>query len=469
MSPGAKRASSAQRLPAGASAIVECTGASRAPESPGSPAPRPRRPAIHTVLGARSATMAQTAPRHVPVNLRQTGSNGTRLLVDTRVRKSPFWHLSVEHGCWSATVYNHMYHPRAYIPLEEGGLLKEYEYLTNHVTLWNVAVERQIRIKGPDALDFADLLVTRDLHRKCPVPGKCRYVLLCDESGGIVNDPVLLRVAEDEIWLSISDSDVLTWARGVAMGRSYNVAIDEIDVSPLQIQGPKARDLMNRLVALGRMGAEVLELRYYHMCHTRFDGIDVVVSRTGFSGEIGYELYLPEADRHAEAVWGALMEVGAELHIRVIAPSHIRRLEAGILSYGQDMDLSTSPFEVGLGWQVDFDKEDFIGKRALAEIARRGVDRRLVGVAMEGDPISWYPADFYPVYEAAADRDIGYVTSAFQSPSLGCNIGLAMVPTSHAEPGTPLRVGLPEHPEPVRAAVAEVPFKDPLKQIPKAS
>lgn len=413
--------------------------------------------------------MAQTAPRMVPVNLRQTGSNGTRQLIYTRVRKSPFWHLSVEQGCWSATVYNHMYHPRAYVPLEEGGLLKEYEYLTNDVTMWNVAVERQIRIKGPDALAFTNLLVTRDLRKKTPEPGMCRYVILCDQTGGIVNDPVLLRVAEDEFWLSISDSDVLMWARGINLGARYDVAIDEIDVAPLQLQGPKAKELMNRLVELGHIGPEVLELRYYHMCHTRLDGIDVVVSRTGFSGEIGYEVYLPDADKHAEAVWGRLMEVGREFNLHVIAPSHIRRLEAGILSYNQDMDLSTSPFEVGLGWQVDFNKEDFIGKAALQEIADRGVDRKLVGLAMDGDPITWYPADFYPVYEAGEGQDIGYVTSAFYSPALGCNIGLAMVPADYSELGTPLRVGLPDHAEPVGSAVAEVPFKDPLKQIPKAS
>jgi aminomethyltransferase len=413
--------------------------------------------------------MAQTAPRNVPVNLRQTGSHGTQLLISTRVRKSPFWHLSVANGCWAATVYNHMYHPRAYAPLEEGGLLKEYEYLTNHVTLWNVAVERQIRIKGPDALAFTNLLVTRDLRKKAEVPGKCRYVLLCDEAGGIVNDPVLLRVAEDEFWLSTSDSDVELWARGINLDRHYDVTIGEIDVSPLQIQGPKAKALMDRLVGQGRMGPEVLELPYYHMCHTHFDGIHVVVSRTGFSGEIGYELYLPEADRHAEAVWGALMEMGAEFNIRAIAPSHIRRLEAGILSYGQDMDLSTNPFEVGLDWQVDFDQDEFIGKQALAGIARRGVDRKLVGVAMGGDAITWYPADFLPVYEDSESRDIGYLTSAFHSPALGCNIGLAMVPVDYAGLGTPLRVGLPGEAEAVRGAVVEVPFKDPLKRIPKAS
>lgn len=403
----------------------------------------------------------QTSERHIPVPTRESGNSQARMLISTRVRKSPFWHLSERSGCWAYTVYNHMYHPRAYIPLAEGGPLKEYEYLTNGVTLWNVAVERQIRIKGPDALAFADRLVTRNLRRKCPV-NRARYVILCDARGGIVNDPVLLRVAEDEIWLSISDSDVLLWARGVNLAEAYDVAIDEIDVAPVQVQGPKARAVLHKL-----FGAQVDEIPYYGLWQTELKGMSVVVSRTGFSAEIGYEIYLRDATRHADELWDTVLEAGAEFGIRVIAPSHPRRIEAGILSYGQDMDLETNPFEVGLGWQVDFDKEDFIGKEALQEIEAAGVSRRLVGLRMGGSPITWYNPDFWPVFDADSGEEIGYVTSAFYSPRIASNIGYAMLPAGYWESGCRVRVQLPLDSARAVASVVQTPFYDPRKAIPK--
>lgn len=405
--------------------------------------------------------MGQLKRRRVPLNLRQSGDSDARMLIYTRERKSPYWHLSERHGCWAYTIYNHMYHPRAYVRPEDGGLLKEYEYLTEHVTLWNVAVERQIQIKGPDALAFADLLVTRDLKRKCPVD-QARYVILCDERGGIINDPVLLRLAEDEIWLSIADSDVLLWAKGVSRGAGHRVEINEIDVAPVQIQGPKSRPLMEKL-----LGDAVLDLRYYQLCQTRLGGMDVVISRTGFSGEVGYEIYLRDATEHADELWQTVLDAGAEFNIKVIAPSHIRRLEAGILSYGQDMDIETNPFEVGLDWQIDFDKADFIGKEALLEIRREGVAERLAGLTMGGEPITWYNQDYWIVKDAAGSADVGHVTSAFYSPKLKTNIALAMLPNSHNAEGTELTVALPSDPKPVPARVVPVPFYDPKKEIPK--
>ena len=188
---------------------------------------------------AKQPRVIDIKKRSVPINVRQSGNSEARMLISTRVRKNPYWHLSQQEGCWAYTVYNHMYHPRAYISMMQGGLMKEYEYLTKHVTMWNVAVERQIQVKGPDAADFVNKLITRDVHKKLPV-NMCRYVILCNQDGGIINDPVLLRVAEDEFWFSISDSDVLLWAQGVNATASYNVTIKEIDVSPVQIQGPKS-------------------------------------------------------------------------------------------------------------------------------------------------------------------------------------------------------------------------------------
>jgi glycine cleavage system aminomethyltransferase T len=425
-------------------------------------APTADDPRLVVVDDAYRGALAHLADgrRRVPLNLRQTGVSDARMLVYTRVRKSPFWHLSERHGCYAYTVYNRMYHPRAYVRPEDGGLLKEYEYLTRGVTLWNVAVERQIQIKGRDALDFANLLVTRNLSGKCPV-NQARYVILCNARGGIVNDPVLLRVAEDEIWLSISDSDVALWAQGVNCMAGYDVEINEIDVAPVQIQGPKSKPLMQKL-----FGDAVNGLRYYGLMPARLGGLELIVSRTGFSAEVGYEIYLHEATANADQLWERILEAGEEFGLEVIAPSHIRRLEAGILSYGQDMDLETNPFEVGLDRHVDFSKPAFVGRQSLLEIANRGVSQRLVGLRFGGEPITWYLPDFWPVEDEASGERIGHITSAFYSPKLGTNIALAMVPMTHTSIGTTVGVVRPEHPGPVAATVSEVPFFDRAKRLP---
>ena len=199
--------------------------------------------------------------RRLPINLRQSGNSDARMLISTRIRKSPWWHLSKAAGCWAYTTYNHQYHPRAYIKPEDGGMLAEYKFLTEHVSMWDVAVERQIQVKGPDAAAFVDHLITRDVHTLLP-PMQARYVILCNQYGGVINDPVLLRVADDEFWFSISDSDVLLWAQGVNASGSFNVDIQELDVSPLQIQGPKSAALMEKMI-----GSHVREVPYYGLIH----------------------------------------------------------------------------------------------------------------------------------------------------------------------------------------------------------
>ena len=312
--------------------------------------------------------------RRLPINLRQSGNSDAQMLISTRIRKSPWWHLSKAAGCWAYTTYNHMYHPRAYIKPEDGGLMAEYKYLTEHVSMWDVAVERQIRIKGPDAADFVNMLITRDVHAAVPTM-QARYVILCNQYGGVINDPVLLRVADDEFWFSISDSDLLLWAQGVNSSSKFNVDIHEIDVSPVQIQGPKSVLLMEKM-----FGPHIREIPYYHLIHDTLNGHAVTISRTGFSAEVGFEIYLHDAMRKADDVWPYILEQGEEFNLRVIAPSHIRRLEAGILSYGQDMDIENNPFEVRLGWQVDLNKGDFIGKDALVRIKEEGVQQRLIGL-----------------------------------------------------------------------------------------
>jgi len=297
--------------------------------------------------------------RRVPINLRQTGPTPVELLISTRIRKSPYWHLSVSAGCWRAEVYNRVYHPRGYVKPADGGAMAEYDALVNHVTLWNVAVERQIQVKGPDAEAFVNFVITRDAS-KIPVM-RARYVILCNEAGGILNDPVLLRIAEDEFWFSLSDSDLWLWLQGVNVGKRFDVQIAEIDVAPVQIQGPKSVDLMVDL-----FGPELAELPSYGLMEGTVAGHLVIISQTGFIGEKGYEIYLRDATLHAEDMWNAVLEAGKPHNLKVIAPAHHRRVAAGILSWGQDMDNETLPFQVNLGYQVPLKKDaDYMGKAAL--------------------------------------------------------------------------------------------------------
>jgi len=403
--------------------------------------------------------------RNVPVNLRQTGPTPVEMLVSTRVRKSPYWHLSHQAGCWRATVYNRMYHPRGYVRPEDGGAMAEYDALINHVTLWNVAVERQIQVKGPDAEAFVNYVITRDATRIKPMRGK--YVILCNEDGGIINDPVLLRIAEDEFWFSISDSDLELWLRGVNLNKRFDVAIREIDVAPVQIQGPKSEALMMDL-----FGEEVLNLPYYGLMPGLIDGCDVIVSQTGFTGEKGYEIYLYDATRHADDMWHAILDAGRRHQLSVIAPAHHRRIAAGILSYGQDVDSETLPFQCNLAYQVPRRKKaDYIGKQRL-EAVRARIEAgdppfrlAMAGITFGGLPVTDYASDFWLISGPGGGDPVGYITSPWYSPELQLNIALCYVPLALRELGTQLQVWLPEeyavgHPgETVAAEVVEVPFR----------
>lgn len=411
--------------------------------------------------------MFQTKNRRVPINLRQSGPGGDpRVMIHTYLRKGPYWHLSDRHGCWCYSAHSYMYRPRAYVPLDEGGLLKEYEYVTQGVTLWDVATERQIQIKGPDALAFADLLVTRNLAKKLPV-NQARFGLVCYEDGNIVNDPLILRVAEDEIWFS-THTEVEPWARGVLYKSDYRVSVHELDVSPVQIQGPKSKRLMEKLARKGLIGAEVLDLKYYKLCRTKLQGLDVVVSRTGFSTEVGYEVYLYDAIRNADAMWSTIWDEGQEFGLKVIAPNHIRSLEGGLLWFGADIDTETNPFEADLESAIDFDKPDFVGKQALLEIKKKGVSQRIVGLTLGGKPSLWYNSDFWTVKDGAEKEEVGYVTRAFYSPKLKTNIAHAMLKIEHTALGTSLKVAKPGEGGLVDATVVKRPFVDPQKEIPKS-
>ena len=415
--------------------------------------------------GLRQVESVDQSDRKVPINLRQSGPTPVGMLISTRVRKSPYWHLSMEAGCWRATVYNRVYHPRGYVRPDDGGAMVEYDALVNHVTLWNVAVERQIQVKGPDAEAFVNHVVTRDATRIAPMHAK--YVILCNEAGGVLNDPVLLRPADDEFWFSLADSDLELWLRGVNVGLRFNVSIAEIDVAPVQVQGPKSEALLIDL-----FGESVRDIPYYGLMAGQVAGRDVVVSQTGFTGEKGYEIYLKDATRYAEDMWYAILEAGERHSLMVTAPAHHRRIAAGILSWGQDLDQETLPFQCNLGYQVPRRKRaDYIGRDAL-EAARAAIEAGsppfrnvLVGIVFGGRPVTDYANDFWLISGAEGGDPVGYVTSPWFSPELETNIALAYVPWELRGVGTTLRVKLPDVYASgaadglVAAEVVDVPFR----------
>ena len=368
-----------------------------------------------------------------------------------RLRRTPFFEATQRHGAKAYTVYNHMLFPIRFDDLEA-----EYWHLINHVTLWDVAVERQVEITGPDAFAFTNLLTPRDLS-KCAV-GQGKYVVITAEDGGIINDPVLLRLGENHFWLALADSDVLLWARGVALNSGLKVRITEPDVSPLQVQGPKAKAVVQTL-----FGDGVLKLGYYWFMETALDGIPVVVTRTGWTGEVGYEIYLRDGSR-GDDLWERVMAAGKPHDIRPTGPSDIRRIEAGILNWGADMTLENNVYELGLERLVDENKSgDYIGRDALRRIKAGGVARQLVGVEIGGDPIEFNTTK-WPV--RAGGAVVGHVTSAIHSPRLKRNIAYAWVPVAHAALGTRLAVAAPGCERP--ATVVAKPFVDPEKAIPKS-
>ncbi|HEX6868819.1 MAG TPA: glycine cleavage T C-terminal barrel domain-containing protein [Candidatus Limnocylindrales bacterium] len=368
-------------------------------------------------------------------------------------RRSPFFEKTLEAGCSAYDIYNHMYLPGYYAdPVEE------YWALLNDVTLWDVSVERIVEITGPDAAAFTNSLTCRDLTT-CAV-GQGKYVLITAEDGGIVNDPVLLRLAEDRWWLALADSDAGLWARGVAVHSGMDVTVREPEVYPDQVQGPKSKDT---LVSL--FGEQVLGIRYYWTLQTEVDGIPVVISRTGWTGEVGYEIYLQDPSRGPE-LWDRIMAAGAPHGIRPIAPCEARRIEAGIFNYGSDITIADTPFHVmGLERLVETQEADYIGKAALEEVRRTGVDRKLVGLEIDGDAL---PFELSRTCTAFHDgQAVGTVTDLIWSPRLERNIGYVRVPIGLADPGTDLEV---EAPDGGRWAgrTAAIPFIDPKKRVPVA-
>jgi aminomethyltransferase len=367
-------------------------------------------------------------------------------------RRSPFFERTLDAGCSAYDIYNHMYLPGYYAdPIEE------YWALLNDVTVWDVSVERIVEITGRDATAFTNSLTCRDLTT-CAV-GQGKYMIVTAEDGGIVNDPVLLRVEADRWWLALADSDAGLWARGVAINSGLDVKVREPEVYPIQVQGPKSKDTMRAV-----FGPAIDDIKYYWTLTTEVDGIPVVISRTGWTGEVGYEVYLRDPSRGGD-LWDRIMEAGKPHKIRPIAPCEARRLEAGIFNYGSDMTIADTPFHVmGLERLVETQEADYIGKAALEEIRVTGVDRKLVGIeVVEGDPLSFEIASKRPaLHEGEA---VGTVTDLIWSPRLERNIGYVWVPIELAAPGTPLEI-VSQDGEHWPARTAAIPFLDPKKAIP---
>ena len=370
----------------------------------------------------------------------------------TQIRKSPYFDATVEWGAKAFSVYNHMYIPRDF-----GDPVANFWNLVNTAILCDVAVERQVQITGPDATRFVQHLTPRDLSTMAV--GQCKYALITNAKGGILNDPIILRLAEDKFWISLADSDVLLWAQGVAVHGGFDVDICEPDASPLQLQGPRSMDVMKAL-----FGDDIATLKYYWLRHLTLDGVELVVSRTGWSSELGYEIYLQDGSQGSR-LWNRIMAAGEPFGLKPGHTSTIRRIEGGMLSYHADMDINTNPFELGLDRLVALDTaHDFIGKSALQAIRAKGPARRQVGLIIDGAPLTAPNTKFWPV--STNDKVIGKVTSAVYSPRLEQNIALAMVERGADQIGAEVTVdaigGL------CQARQVEMPFYDPKKNIAKS-
>jgi glycine cleavage system aminomethyltransferase T len=378
-----------------------------------------------------------------------------RLVHSGRIQKSPLFPIFRRLGANSFLVYNHLLHA-----VDFDGQTREQEYwaIKNGVTLWDVSVERPVEIDGQDGFALMDLLTPRDM-RVCQV-GQCKYAIICDENGGIVNDPVVLRLGENRFWLCPADSDLHFWVKGIAVGMGLRTTVRQADVYPIQLQGPKSPDLLRAIV-----GDRITTLRYYWFLQVDLPGgIPTIISRTGWTGEVGFEVFLLDNSR-AEEMVNLILAKGKAFGLIPAGPNHPRRIEAGILNYQADMTLDTNPYELGLDRQVDLSKQRFIGKDALVRIQREGVRRKLVGLVIDGEPV---PAEFEGAWHIFKDgRPVGRATAVIYSPGLRKNIAFAMIDNGSNSPGQTVEAQSMPDGTLRRATVATLPFVDPKKEIPK--
>ena len=369
-------------------------------------------------------------------------------------RQSPFFKSALRAGCTAFDIYNHMY-----IPGYFDDPITEYRLLNEAVTMWDVGCERTVEVAGPDADRLIDMITCRDLTKCAVKQGK--YMLVTAPDGGIVNDPVLLHVADQKWWMQLADSDAGLYALGVATAAGLDVDVTYPDVHPMQVQGPLSGKTLEKLVGKG-----IYDIKYYWLDEFEIDGIPVVISRTGWTAVPGFEVNLLDSSKGDE-LWNAVAGAGEEFGIKPIGPSEARRIEAGIFNYGSDMTIDDTPFHVmGLERLVEEQSQDYVGKEALERLRTEGVDRKLVGIELQGDELRAEISEYWPVHHTG--KRIGHVTDAVWSPGLEKNIGYVWVPIALAEPGTALDVET-EDGDRLVGRTAALPFVDPRKERPAGS
>ena len=346
-----------------------------------------------------------------------------------RLRRTPFSPGVEAAGVKAYTVYNHMLLPTVFRSVEE-----DYRHLKEAVQVWDVACERQVEIRGPDAARLMQMLTPRDLRRM--LPGQCYYVPMVDETGGMLNDPVAVKLAEDRFWVSIADSDLLLWVKGIVWGMRLDVLVDEPDVSPLAVQGPRADELMAAV-----FGEGVRALRFFRFGWFDFEGRSLAIARSGYSRQGGFEIYL-EGGEMGMALWHALMEAGRPFDVRAGCPNLIERIEGGLLSYGNDMTRANTPHECGLGRFCNtLTAIGCVGRDALLRVAQEGPVRQIRPLAIDGPAVP-VCLEAWPVTDPGGRR-VGQVTSAAWSPDHATNVAIGMIRMTHWEPGTRLVVETP--------------------------
>ena len=339
-----------------------------------------------------------------------------------RVRKTPFTPGVEAAGVKGYTVYNH-----TLLATFFESVAADCAHLKKNVQVWDVSCERQVSIQGPDALRLMKMMSPRNMDRMAA--DQCYYVPIVDQNGGMLNDPVAIRIAEDHFWLSLADSDVLQWALGLSVALGLDVTIDEPDVSPLAVQGPKAEDLMVRV-----FGDSVRDIRFFRYKRLAFEGHDFVVARSGWSKQGGFEIYVDDSAL-GMPLWDTLFANGQDLDVRAGCPNNIERIESGLLSYGSDMRQENTPYECGLGKFCN-SPEPFIGHKALAREAANGPKRLIRPVSIDGEigPCT----GVWPLY--AGDKRVGQVASAVWSPDFATNVAIGMIDRGHDAAGTVLRI-----------------------------
>jgi len=369
-------------------------------------------------------------------------------------RRSPYFDATRRAGCTSYDIYNHMYLPAYYDDPEV-----EYWVLNEGVTMWDVGVERTVEVSGPDADTLIDKITCRDLTTCAVKQGK--YMLVTGPDGSILNDPVLLHVAENRWWMQLADSDAGLYALGVAASSGLDAQVSLPDVHPMQVQGPKSAKTLEKLV-----GSAIYDIKYYWIEEFEIRGIPVVISRTGWTAIPGFEVNLLDGSKGDE-LWDAVAEAGAEFDIRPIAPCEARRIEGGIFNYGSDIRPGDTPFHVmGLERLVEAQPQDYIGKDALEALRASGVDRKLVGIELEGDELRAEMSEYWNV--SSGGKQVGHMTDAVWSPGLKKNIGFVWVPIALAEPGNRLDVET-EDGDHLVGVTSAIPFVDPRKERPAAT